>query len=104
MVVMKGETISESRLERVCDEIYRDRFEIYGFNPGVSRSDAVLWMLLGCLISLLSITEEESQALFDASGQVLYADAVCKLLKGRTEPPFDPRPCVEELAKGVLNE
>jgi hypothetical protein len=101
---IQGETISESELKSVCDEIYRDRFEIYAFNPGAGRAEAVLWMLLGCLISLLSIDEEELQYLAGPSGQVSYADALCQLLKGRTEPPFDPRPVVEELSKRVSNE
>jgi len=92
---MSVETISESELKKVCDELYGDRFEIYAFNPGASRPDALLWMLLGCLISLLSVGEEELQALFDSSGQVSYRDAVCGLLEGRTEPPFDPRAVVE---------
>ena len=101
---MSTETISESELKRVCAELYRDRFEIYAFNPGASHSDALLWMLMGCLISLLSVNEEELQTLFDSSGQISYADAVCLLLEGRTEPPFDPREVVEELTKRVESE
>ncbi len=104
IAAMGVETISESELRRVCDEIYRDRFEIYAFNPGASQSDALLWMLLGCLISLLSVEEEELQALFESSGQASYTDATCKLLEGRTAPPFDPRPVVEELSRRAENE
>ena len=104
MAVVSVETISESELKRVCDELYRDRFEIYAFNPGASHRDALLWMWLGCLISRLSISEEELQALFDSSGQASYADAMCKLLEGRTEPSFNARAVVEELSKMVGNE
>lgn len=97
-------TISEGELKRVCDEIYRDRFEIYAFNPGASQQDALLWMLTGCLISLLSVNEEELRALFDSPGQASYVEAVCRLLEGRTEPPFDPRAIVEELSQRVESE
>lgn len=104
VAVTSVETISAGELKRVCDEIYRDRFEIYAFNPDASRGDALLWMLLGCLISLLSVDEEELQTLSDSSAQTSFADAACKLLEGRTEPPFDPRAIVEELSKRVESE
>ena len=97
------ETISESELKRICDELYRDRFEIYDFNPNATRRDAVLWMLLGCLISLLNITDAELESI-DSSVQDLYGESIRKLLRGRTAPPFDPRPVVEELAERVENE
>jgi hypothetical protein len=101
---MSTEKISESELKRVCDELYEDRFEIYAFNPGASHGDALLWMLTGCLISLLSVDEEELQTLFGSSGLTSYADAVCKLLEGRAHPPFDARAVVDELTKRVESE
>ena len=96
---MRGETISEEEFKRLCDRIYGDRFEIYGFNPAASPRDALLWMLLGCLISLLSISYEELEALVDSSGSRDYGDVVCRLLRERAEPFFDPRPYVEELVE-----
>ncbi len=98
------ETISADEFKRVCDEIYRDRFEIYDFNPAATKREAVLWMLLGCLISLLSVNDEELQALYGSSSRDPYGDAVRRLLEGRTAPPFDPRPVVEELSERVENE
>lgn len=98
---MNVETISEDEFKRVCEEIYRDRLEIYSFRPGTSRSEAILWMLLGCLISLLSITDAELQALANSSSADPYGDAVCNLMQARAEPHFDARPIVEELLKRV---
>lgn len=95
-----GETISEAEFRKLCDGIYRDRFEIYRFNPGADKREALLWMLTGCLISLLSVTDAELENLAGSRGQDTYADAIFALLQGRSSPPFDPRPCVEEL----LNE
>lgn len=96
-----AETISKADFEKLCDEIYRDRFEIYEFNPNASKREAVLWMLLGCLISLLSVTDAELQSLVDSSSTDPYGEAVCKLLVERGSPPFDPQPFVEELSKRV---
>jgi hypothetical protein len=96
------ETISKEEFKRLCDEVYVDRFEIYKFNPGMSRRDAVLWMLTGCLISLLSITDKELQAI--SPGTDDYKDVVRRLLKERAEPPFDADAYVEELSKRVEND
>lgn len=100
---MNVEKISREEFEKLCDEIYRDRLEIYEFNPGATRRDALLWMLLGCLISLLSINYEELEALTDSSGKD-YGDVVCQLLRERAEPTFDARPHVEELVKRAEND
>lgn len=100
----KAGKISEGEFKRVCDEIYKDRFEIYRFRPGTSRSEAILWMLLGCLISLLSVTDAELQALVDESTSNPYSDAICKLLQARAGKPFDARQYIEELAKRVEKE
>jgi hypothetical protein len=92
------ETISEDEFRRLCEDIYRDRSTIYGFRPDARRGEALLWMLLGCLISLLSLSDAELQTLLaDASGADPYNDAVCALLQARARPGFDCRPHVERL-------
>ncbi|MBV9211103.1 MAG: hypothetical protein JOZ52_10765, partial [Acidobacteria bacterium] len=69
-------TISEQEFEQLCEDIFRDRREIYAFNPSMKRSEVLCWMLLGCLITLLSVPEaEEPQA------SASYADAVVELLE-----------------------
>ncbi len=88
------ETISEESFRRLCEEIYRDRSEIYLFSPGMAKGEALSWMLMGCLISLLSVPETELERLGECSS---YADAIRALLTGRTEPPFDPGPHITEL-------
>lgn len=97
---MSTETISESELRRICDEIYRDRFSIYDFNPNAGHAEAVQWMLLGCLISRLSITDEELQKLDAAS----YTEAIVKFLKERGTGGFDAGNIVDELTERVENE
>jgi hypothetical protein len=100
----KAGTISEGEFQRLCDELYKDRLEIYSFRPDTNRSEAILWMLLGCLISLLSVTDAELQALAGESTLNPYTDAICKLLQARAASPFDARPCIEELLKRVETE
>jgi hypothetical protein len=88
------ETISEEGFKKLCEEIYRDRSQIYGFNPGMAKDEALLWVLTGCLVSLLSLTGTELESLSRGSS---YGDEICALLEGRTEPPFDARPYIDEL-------
>lgn len=98
---MSVETISESELKRICEEIYRDRFAIYDFNPNLKPAETVQWMLLGCLISRLSITGEELQ---EVAVEASYTEAIMKLLSNRTEDNFDARNVVDELMRRVENE
>ncbi len=97
-------TISEEEFRRVCDDVYRDRFEIYRFRPDARPREALLWMLLGCLISLLSVSHDELSSLADPASDDPYGDAIFKLLHARTEPSFNPRPVVEELLKKIERE
>lgn len=98
------ETISEGEFKRLCEEIYRDRSEVYSFRPDVQKSEALVWMLLGCLISLLSVNDAEVQALVDSSSKDLYGACVHALVQSRARPPFDSRPYVEDLKRRVEGE
>jgi len=91
-------TISEKEFKKLCDQIYADRLQIYDFVPSLSRRDALMWMLLGCLVSLLSVALPEQSGLDGGSTADPYGDAVCEILKDRTAPFFDPRPHLRELA------
>ena len=97
-------TISEDEFKRMCDRIYKERQELYSFNPGAGKRGALLWMLLGCLISLLSVEDRELESLFESSSRDPYGDAVRTLLKERAEPPFDPQPYLDQLSESVDEE
>ena len=95
--------ISETEFAKLCDDLYRDRYRIYQYNPRVSSRDALLWMLTGCLMSLLSVRVTE-QSVSGGSSSDLYGDAVCEILRGRTQPPFDPRPHLARLSEKLASE
>lgn len=84
--------ISETEFIKLCDDLYRDRQQIYEFNPSAGKRDALLWMLLGCLMSLLSATAPEQSARDGIRSSYPYADAVTEILRGHMQPPFDPQP------------
>lgn len=91
-------TISQAEFIKLCDDIYADRQQLYEFNPGMSKRDAVLWMLLGCLISLLSVPVAEQASAGDKQSADPYGDAIRKILQTRVQPHFDPRTHLAELS------
>ena len=97
-------TISEKEFKKLCDEIYADRFEIYEFNPNVSRREALLWMLLGCLVSLLSIPILEQPSVYNGSSADPYGDAVREVVLAHTDASFDPDDYLLELSRKIESE
>ncbi|HEX8494322.1 MAG TPA: hypothetical protein VF658_15845 [Pyrinomonadaceae bacterium] len=93
--------ISEAEFVKLCNDIYADRYQIYKFNPNASRREALLWMLLGCLISLLSLSDSDQQSVYEPSSLDPYARAICEILQNRMRPPFDPRAHLAELSKKI---
>lgn len=91
-------TISEREFKKLCEDIFRDRREIYAFNPNMSRRDALLWMLAGCLVSLLSVSAAEEPR----AGS--YAEAVMELVEQRAAPAFDPQIYLDELMEKLEAE
>lgn len=88
----------------MCEEIYADRDSIFSYVPGLSRRDALLWMLLGCLVSLLSVPEDEQPCVHAGASEDPYGDAICGLLQRRAPTAFNPRPHLEKLSKRLAEE
>jgi hypothetical protein len=97
-------TISAEEFEKLCRDIFADRCQIYSFNPNASRREALLWMLLGCLVSLLSVPILDQPSVYGGSRTDPYADAICELLQSRMDPAFDPRIYLAELSEQLESE
>jgi hypothetical protein len=98
------ETIGEPEFKKLCDDIFADRREIYAFNPNMSRREALLWMLAGCLVNLLSVPAAEQPGAFGAETSDPYGDAVLLLLERRSVPAFDPKIYLTELDARLADE
>jgi hypothetical protein len=81
--------ISEREFERICSGILEDREAIIRHNPLGTREEILLWMLLSCLISYLSLTELETPCFTGRPDAVTYRDAINFILRGRMAEPFD---------------
>jgi hypothetical protein len=86
-------TISEQQFSKLCDDIYRDREQIYSYNPNMSRRDCLEWMILCSLMPLLNITEEPSTS--------VYSQAICEVLENRMTESFDVMKYLEKLNEEI---
>jgi hypothetical protein len=81
--------ISEREFAGICDGIYEDRESIYKYNPIGTREETLLWMLLSCLISYLSISEMETPCFNGIPTAETYRQAILFVLKDRKTGDFD---------------
>jgi hypothetical protein len=85
--------ITETQFKNLCDDIYRDRRQIYSYNPNMSRRECLEWMILCSLMPLLNVTEEPSAS--------TYSQAICEVLENRTTEPFDVMKYLENLSEKI---
>lgn len=81
--------ISEAEFARICKGIYEDRESIIKHNPLGKRGEILLWMLLSCLNSYLSLTEKEMPCFNGVPDAQTYRDAILFVLKDRVISEFD---------------
>ncbi len=91
--------ISEKELVRLCRGIADDRDTIIKHNPIGTDEEVLLWMLLNCLNSYLSLSEQEAPCFTGRPDEQTYREAVLFVLRGRTAGDFDPAPYIDNLVK-----
>ena len=91
--------ISEAEFARICEGIYDDRETIFEHNPIGTREEVLLWMLLNCLNSYLSLTEIETPCFTGIPSEDTYRDAILFVIRGRRTDDFDARTYLEKLIK-----
>jgi hypothetical protein len=89
--------ISEIEFARICDGIYEDRETILKHNPIGSPKEILLWMLLSCLISYLSLDDNEMPCFTGTPNAETYHDAVLFVLRKRKTEEFDAAKYLEKL-------
>ena len=89
--------ISEREFARICRGIYEDRETIRRHNPIGTPEETLLWMLLSCLISYLSLSEIETPCFTGMPTAETYRDAVLFILRDRKTENFDAETYLDEL-------
>ncbi|MER3431750.1 MAG: hypothetical protein C4325_12810 [Blastocatellia bacterium] len=81
--------ISEAEFHRICSGIREDRQIIIRHNPFGSDDEILLWMLLGCLSSYLSLSELETPCFPTRPDAATYREAINSIVSGRMAEAFD---------------
>jgi hypothetical protein len=89
--------LTEAEFARICGGIYEDRESIIKHNPVGTREEILLWMLLGCLVSYLSLAEIETPCFTGRPDAATYRQAVLFILKDRKAEDFDAEKYLENL-------
>lgn len=92
--------ISEKEFARLCDGIYSDRVSIYKHNPLGAPDTVLLWMLMCCLISYLSLSDIETPCFTGAPDAETYRRAISFVVENRKSEDFDARIYLEKLLAG----
>jgi hypothetical protein len=90
-------TLTEAEFARICGGIYEDRESIIKHNPVGTREEILLWMLLGCLVTYLSLAEIETPCFTGRPDAATYKQAVLFILKDRKAGDFDAEKYLENL-------
>lgn len=92
-------TITEREFARICEGIRQDSATICKHNPIGTREATLLWMLLNCLVSYLSLSEIETPCFTGMPTADTYRDAIRFVLKNRKAENFDVDIYLDKLIK-----
>lgn len=89
--------ISEQKFAQICNDIYQERESIYRHNPIGTQEETLLWMLLACLVSYLSLSEIETPCFTGTPTAETYRQAVLFVLQDRKTENFDAEKYLNKL-------
>ncbi|MEJ7624003.1 MAG: hypothetical protein WKF34_08405 [Pyrinomonadaceae bacterium] len=89
--------ITEAQFAHIVGGIIEDRESIIKHNPLGTDEEILLWMLLSCLISYLSLSEIETPCFTGTPDARTYRDAILFVVTRRQSDEFDPGTYLEGL-------
>ena len=89
--------ITESEFARICQNLRGDRESIVKHNPIGTEEEIMLWMLLSCLISYLSLTDLETPCFTGRPDARTYRDAILFVLRDRRANDFEVADYLDKL-------
>lgn len=91
--------ISEKEFAKICFGIYQDRKIIHQHNPHKTQAETLLWMLMCCLISYLSLKEIETPCFNGKPSKETYKQAILFILKDRKTEDFEAEKYLKKFNK-----
>jgi hypothetical protein len=92
--------ISEKEFSRLCEGISEDGESICKNNPIGTREETLLWMLLCCLTSYLSLPEIETPCFTGKPDAETYRNAILFVLENRKSEDFKIEIYLNKLIQG----
>jgi len=92
-------TIRETEFVRIVDGIAEDRDLIIRHNPIGTPDETLLWMLMSCLVSFLSLGDNETPCFTGRPDAETYKEAIRFILRNQADPQFDPEPALDRLSQ-----
>ncbi|HLA96416.1 MAG TPA: hypothetical protein VK612_11900 [Pyrinomonadaceae bacterium] len=89
--------ISEAEFASICDGIRNDRDAVIKHNPIGTNNEILLWMLLACIISYLSLTDLETPCFTGVPDEKTYRDAILFVLSDRRIGNFEAEPIIDRM-------
>lgn len=90
-------SITEDEFRRLCVGIREDRDTIVRHNPIGPPEEILLWMLLSCLVSYLSLSDQETPCFTGKPDSETYRNAILFVLKERRTEEFDVESHLKDL-------
>ena len=87
--------ISETEFARIVSGIIEDRESIIKYNPIGTDEEILLWMLLSCLVTYLSLGEIETPCFNGKPDAKTYRDAIVFVLNDRRANAFESEKYLE---------
>lgn len=91
--------LTHAEFERIVDGILEDREPIIKHNPIGTRAETLLWMLLSCLVSYLSLTDAETPCFTGIPDAETYREAIRFIVRGHAAENFDPEAHLARLSE-----
>lgn len=91
--------ITEAELERLVGGIVADRDVIVRNNPIGTPEEILLWMLLGCLVSYLDLSETETPCFSGVPTAATYREAIEFVIRNRRSGEFVAGPYLDNLRR-----
>ncbi len=91
--------LHEEELARIVSGILEDKDLILKHNPIGTPAETLLWMLLSCLVSYLSLTDLETPCFTGRPDEKAYRDAIEFILRERRASNFDVAVYLDKLSQ-----
>ena len=92
-------SITEAEFSALVDGIVRDRESILRHNPIGTAEEILLWMLMSCLVSYLSLDAAETPCFTGQPTPETYREAIRFILIKRKVGDFDAERYLDKLAQ-----